>query len=405
MQKFFWLGMLLFLLSACQGRTTVPVTILDGGQTYRLSSAERIPAELLADAKLKLADQDRLLYLGASIPLDQPLPGANAYVLQIRRAVPLTLIQPGVQQTLQSSALTVGQALAEAGIRLYTADRLEPPAGTPLDEALTVKLTPSQPETVSVDGKSIVIRSAAATVGQALAEAGIPLEGLDTSQPAESEPLPADGHIRVMRVVEMVTLTQRSLPFNTTTQLSANLELDQQTLLQGGVPGLAVSRVRVRSQDGVEVSRQVEPESIVRPPQDRIIGFGSHIVIRSATVDGVNIQYWRTLSLYVTAYSPCASAGVPGKCYYYTSNRTPVGKGEVGMVYSWYLLFGGQPLYIPGYGPATVEDVGGGAPAGNHYWVDLGYSDGDPNIDSWGRWVTVYFLTPVQEPNPGYILP
>jgi 3D (Asp-Asp-Asp) domain-containing protein len=75
------------------------------------------------------------------------------------------------------------------------------------------------------------------------------------------------------------------------------------------------------------------------------------------------------------------------------------------MVYSWYLLFGGQPLYIPGYGQATVGDTGGGAPAGNHYWVDLGYSDGDPNIYSWGRWVTVYFLTPVQEPNPGYILP
>src|SRR5271157_3636201 len=348
MHKFFWLGILLFLLAACQGGTTVPVTIRDGSQTYRLTSPGRIPVELLAEAKLKLGDHDRLLYLGSAIPLDQPLPEANAYELQIRREVPLTLIQPSGQQMLQSSALTVGQALAEAGI---------------------------------------------------------PLEGLDFSRPAESEPLPADGHIRVIRVVETVTLTQRSLPFNTTTQLSANLELDQQSLLQGGVPGLAVARVRVRDEDGVEVSRRVEPESIVRPPQDRIIGYGTHIVIRTATVDGVTIQYWRTLSLYITAYSPCASAGVAGKCYYYTSNRTPVGKGEVGMVYSWYLLFGSQPLYIPGYGKATVEDVGGGAPDGNHYWVDLGYSDGDPNIFAWGQWETVYFLTPVQEPNPGYILP
>lgn len=405
MHKFFWLGILLFLLASCQGGTTVPVTIRDGSQIYRLTSSGRIPAELLAEAKLKLGDHDRLLYLGTAIPLDQPLPEANAYELQIRREVPLTLIQPSGQQILQSSALTVGQALSESGITLYAADRLEPPAGTPLDRALTVQFTPSQLETVSVDGKSIVIRSAAATVGQALAEAGIPLEGLDFSRPAETEPLPADGHIRVIRVVETVTLTQRSLPFNTTTQLSANLELDQQSLLQGGVPGLAVARVRVRDEDGVEVSRRVEPESIVRPPQDRIIGYGTHIVIRTATVDGVTIQYWRTLSLYITAYSPCASAGVAGKCYYYTSNRTPVGKGEVGMVYSWYLLFGSQPLYIPGYGKATVEDVGGGAPVGNHYWVDLGYSDGDPNIFAWGQWETVYFLTPVQEPNPGYILP
>jgi uncharacterized protein YabE (DUF348 family) len=405
MYKFFWLGMLVFLLSACQGRTTVLVTIRDGSQTYRLTSAQRIPDQLLADAKLKLGDHDRLLYLGTSIPLDQSLPVANAYALEIRRAVPLTLVQPTGQQILQTSALNVGQALAEAGITLYAADRLEPPAGTPLNGPLTVQLTPSQPEMVSVDGKSIIIRSSAATVGQALAEAGIPLEGLDTSQPAESQPLPADGTIRIHLVNETVTLTQRSLPFNTTTQLSGNLELDQQTLLQGGVPGLAVARLRVRSEDGVEVSRSLEPESIIRPPQDRIIGYGTHIVIRTAVVDGQTITYWRVLQLYATAYSPCTSAGIPGKCYTGTSSGKPAGKGIVGMVYSWYLLFGDQPLYIPGYGPATVGDTGGGAPAGNHYWIDLGYNDGDPNIYAWGRWVTVYFLTPVQEPNPGYILP
>jgi uncharacterized protein YabE (DUF348 family) len=405
MYRSVWLGIFLFCLSACQGGMAVPVTIRDGSQTYQLSSSDRIPGDLLSEAKVKLGDHDRLIYLGASVPLDQPLPAASAYGLQIRRAVPLTLIGPNGQQIIDSSALSVGQALAEAGITLYAADLLDPSADTPLNGPLTVKFNPSRPLTVQVDGRTVAIRSAAASVGQALAEAGIPLEGLDTSQPEESAPLPASGAIRVSRVVETVTLTERSLPFDTTTQLTANLDLDQQTLLQGGVPGLAVSRVRVRSVDGVEVSRQVEPESIVRPPQDRVLGYGTHIVIQTAVVDGQKITYWRVLQLYTTAYSPCASAGVPGKCYYYTTNRTPVGKGEVGMVYSWYLLFGGQPLYIAGYGPATVEDVGGGAPAGNHYWVDLGYSDGDPAIDSWGRWVTVYFLTPVQEPNPGYILP
>jgi len=64
----------------------------------------------------------------------------------------------------------------------------------------------------------------------------------------------------------------------------------------------------------------------------------------------------------------------------------------------WYRVMKGQPVYIPGYGVATIEDVGGGIPG--RYWIDLGYTDSD--IVSWNRWVTVYFLTPVPSPDRIY---
>jgi 3D (Asp-Asp-Asp) domain-containing protein len=76
-----------------------------------------------------------------------------------------------------------------------------------------------------------------------------------------------------------------------------------------------------------------------------------------------------------------------------TSSGTRVRQGEVAMVYSWWLLLAGERLYVPGYGAANIEDVGSGWPAGNHYWVDLGYNDND--WVEWAEWVTVYFLTPV----------
>jgi len=139
------------------------------------------------------------------------------------------------------------------------------------------------------------------------------------------------------------------------------------------------------------------------PPQSRILGYGTKIIPHTAVVEGQTITYWRVLTLYATAYSPCAS-GVPGKCFSGTSSGKPAGKGIVAMVYSWWQLFGGQHLYIPGYGFGEVGDTGGGAPAGNHRWIDLGYDDGDPAIYSWGKWITVYFLVPA-EVNPGYILP
>ena len=71
------------------------------------------------------------------------------------------------------------------------------------------------------------------------------------------------------------------------------------------------------------------------------------------------------------------------------------------MQYYWYLLFGFEHLYVPGYGSAEVGDVGG-ANLSSNYWIDLGYSDSD--YVEWGDSVMVYFLTPVPA-NPGYLLP
>jgi hypothetical protein len=257
----------------------------------------------------------------------------------------------------------------------------------------------------TVDGEQVQARSAASSVGQALAEIGIPLIGLDSSTPAENNPLPADGRIRVNRVVESVSLTQKSVPFATRTEPSADLELDQQALLQGGEPGLAVARVRTLSENGLQLSQKTENESLIRPPQDRILGYGTRVVIRSTTVDGVAIEYWRALTLYATYYLPPLIPGT--NTYHGTSNGKIVHKGVVALVYPWYLLFGGQPLYIPGYGFASVEDNNGANTSSlwGTYWIDLGFSPTE-TVDWDSHYVTVYFLTPVPSNVAStYILP
>jgi uncharacterized protein YabE (DUF348 family) len=388
-----------FFTASCQPTTSLPaIQIVDGDQVYTLATAERLPSKLLAEANIALSTADRLLYLGTAIPLDQPLPEAQSYTLQVRRAVTLILVKPDGQQTIQTAAFTVGQALAEAGISLYTADLLDPPAETPIIGPLTVTYTPSREYAVSVDGKTLVIRSAAATVGQALAGAGIPLEGLDTSLPSEDAPLPLDRQIRIVRVVETVTLSQKSLPFGSRFEASADLEIDQQGIVQTGEAGLAVSRVRIRYEDGQEVTRQEESESIIRPARDQIAGYGTQVVVHTASVNGVTIQYWRAVRVYTTSYSPCRSAA--DRCYYGTASGKLVQKGVVAVVSRWYSYMVGQPIYIPGYGYATIEDIGGGFP--DRYWVDLGWSDDD--YQPMEGWNTVYFLVPVPA-NIMYILP
>ena len=404
MLKYKWLfWVLLMILSACQvtKTTKATVTILADGHIYVLTTTGRTPAKILSGASLTLGSNDCVLYLGSTISLDSVLPDTGIYTLTVRRAVTLTLVDPAGQKTIQTCAQTVGQALAESGYTIYTADFLDPPAETPLEQSITVTYHPSQMFSISIDGKQVQVRSAASTVDQALTESGIPLIGLDFSTPSENDPLPADGKIRVTHVVESVTLTQKSIPFTSRTEPSADLEIDQQALLQGGEPGLAVTRLRTRNENGKQVSQKIESESIVRPPQDRILGYGTKVTIHTATLDGVTFQYYRVLTLMATSYSPCGSGLPNGQCSFGTSSGLPVQRGTVAMVYSWYLAFGYDKLYIPGYGFATVGDVGGGPP-GNHYWVDLGFTDAD--YQSISGSVTVYFLAPVPK-NIVYILP
>jgi 3D (Asp-Asp-Asp) domain-containing protein len=194
-----------------------------------------------------------------------------------------------------------------------------------------------------------------------------------------------------------VQLAQQAIPFESELQASADVPLDQTQILQPGEPGLAVQRIRIRYEDGEEISRLTEGETLVRPPKTRLLAYGTKVEVQGAVVDGVNIEYWRAVPMYATSYSPCRSG--TAECHSGTSSGKSLRKGMVALRLDWYLAMRGQQLYIPGYGFATVEDVCGGCVG--RPWIDLGYSDRD--FEPWHSWVTVYFLTPVP-PNVIHVL-
>jgi uncharacterized protein YabE (DUF348 family) len=383
------------LLAACQPQTPSPITIIDGEQIQAFSTDERIPANLLAEARITLAPMDLLLVNGYPFPLEQTLP-PQTRAIQIRRAVSVTLATPGGAQELVTTARTVGEALRAAGIQLYAADFIDPPVDTPLSAKMTITYRPSRELTVATSAGSQIMRSSAETVGAALAGAGIPLVGLDTSLPAESEALPADGQVRVVRVSESVQLTQKSIPFETETVSSPDVALGTQETVQPGQEGLAIARTRIRYEDGQEVSRVTEDESVVRPPQTRIVNTGTKIVVTTASVGGEELEYWLAYEMYATIYSPCNSG--TGGCSYSTASGLRAGRGVVAVDPSMFSYLQGARIYVPGYGYAVIGDVGGGyivedlIGVSRYRWIDLGFDDN--NIVDMSGWLTVYFLAP-----------
>jgi uncharacterized protein YabE (DUF348 family) len=372
------------------------VQINADGKSYSLITAERDPAALLAHWELALGTQDRLLLAGAQVEMNRDLPSAPFLALEIRRPVQITLDQDGETTQFLSSAPTLGQALAEEGIHLQAADRLQPVAETPLDAPVDATLTRARAIEITLGDKTVSLVSAATTVGEALAEAGISLQGLDRSDPEEDQAVPADGGIRVRRISESVQLEQTTLPHETEWQPDANAELDTTSVIQAGQDGVQATRTRVRYENGEEVSRKEEGQRVLVQAKTQINGYGTKIVIHTTVVDGVTIEYYRAIQVYTTWYSACNSGTTA--CMNGTASGVPLTRGVIATYVSWYRVLKFATVYVPGYGFGTIADTG--AYPDRRPWIDLAYSDSDTEHRPNG-YVIIYFTTPV----PAYVPP
>jgi uncharacterized protein YabE (DUF348 family) len=404
MRRLFFVALVLLLVASCHSPGQ-PVTILDGGEVFSVLASGDTPREWLQQAGRSLGPDDRLFYLGLPVDPDRTLPTVPGCVLSIRRAVLLTLVTPDGTRSIRTAAFSVGQALTENGTVLYAGDRLTPPAGSPIVAPMMVTYVPSREVIIRVGEQSIKTRTAAETVGAALVEAGIPPQGLDEPLPAESEPLPADGQIRLRRVYESLVIQQESVPYTTETQFAPDQPLGWQEMVQAGEPGLALGRVRIRYADGQEVSRQIDEMTVVRPPKAQVVRSGSKVVVETVNVNGQKLEVWRVLDMYATVYSPCNSG--TGGCSYGTASGLRAGKGVVAVDPALYAYLQGQRVYIPGYGFGVIGDVGGGYIIENtlgisrYRWIDLGFDDN--NLQDLTGWVKVYFLAPAPASIPAIL--
>jgi uncharacterized protein YabE (DUF348 family) len=361
---------------------------------------------LLDLAGIVLEEGEWVFADGIALPPDTVLT-ASPLRIEIRPAVEFLLLENGKTERYSAPGPTVGEALWQAGVTVYAADAVIPSASTKLESIaqnpVVIELIRSRMLTIRADGKEVSIRSAGSTVGEALARAGFALTGLDYSIPAEEDPLPPDGAIRIVRVREEIVREQSQIPFERETQPIADLDLDQTKVIQPGSSGILASVVRVRWEDGEEVRRTPEGQHILLAPQTRIVGYGTRVVLRTVDTPEGTFEYYRAITVYATSYYPCGLGivGNPDYCSYTTRSGHAMEKGVIAMVSSWYFLFRGQPVYVNGYGPATVEDSGVGPNA--PYWIDLAYPSKEEYV-GWHSFTTLYFLTPVPA-NVPWILP
>ena len=376
----------------------VDITVLPANKTTSLFTAVRTPKDLLDLSKIAYSKEDRLQVNGEVVSPDSELPYTGAYHIRLKKAVSINIEENGDTKTIVSSADTLGQALAANDIVLEDGDWISQPLETALDQDLDITIRRAIPLTIRSKDETYNIKSAAVTVGEALDGSGFALQGLDYSIPDENSAIPADGNIRIVRVREEIDLTTTNIPYSSEYIKSDQVQLDKTETVQAGEFGLEVTRTRIRYEDDQETNRTEDTTWIAKEAKPQIVGRGTKVVVQTMDTPQGPIEYWRSINVYATSYSPCRSGG--DRCYPGTSSGLPVQQGVIGVTSSWYNLMVGQRIYVPGYGIGTIADIGGGIPG--TYWIDLGYSDDD--YVAWYSNVTIYFLTPVPDNIP-WILP
>jgi resuscitation-promoting factor RpfB len=370
----------------------VTISVDGNAQVYRTTRQD--PAAILQSVGVTLAPDDRVTVDGT--PTTQNMLGAwpvPANQITIRRAIDVTVNDGGVAQQIRTTGATVGEALYDAGVTVYVADAVSPSLDAPLTPGLTIAVARAMEATVIADGTTLETRTRAETVGGLLADAGVSLMGLDYVIPDENVAVQPGMSVRVIRVEEAVVSETAVIPFEDISRGDDSLELDQVRIIQPGANGLTRTNIRLRYENGVEISREEEGTVIVQDPQNRVVVYGTGVVVRTVdTPDGPR-EYWRRVRMYATSYHPAALGG---------DNITATGqvltKGVVGIDPN--LIPYGTQVYVPGYGVGVAADTG--PPRGFSRWIDLGYDD--ENWVSWSRQVDVYILTPVPA-NIAYVLP
>jgi hypothetical protein len=176
----------------------VTVLTLDSARTYRTADdSRRLPARIGLSLPPGGAPAGRRARHRAET---QPLPQHTAV-----DPYKTIIIEDGAnRRALRTTALTVAEALAEAGAGLAALDTVTPSRETALTPDLTIVISRAAPYRITADGQTVEAHSGATAVGQVLADNGIALGPLDYTRPPLDATIAPGGALEVVRVTERI---------------------------------------------------------------------------------------------------------------------------------------------------------------------------------------------------------
>nr|WP_244291214.1 resuscitation-promoting factor [Streptomyces subrutilus] len=251
--------------------------------------------ELLASEGLALGPHD-LVAPGPGEHLD------DGEQVVVRYGRPLSLTLDGLQRQVWTTARTVEGALRQFGIRAEGA-YLSAPRTAPVPRAgMALSVRTERSVTFMADGRERTVRTNAATVQEALDQAGITLNGQDTTSVPPTA-FPRDGlTITVLRITGTREVREERIPYETERVKDGTLFAGTEVVERAGRSGARRVTYSLRTVNGVRQKPRRIADETVREPVTQRVRVGTKPLPTSVSgADGLN---WAALA-------QCESGGRP----------------------------------------------------------------------------------------------
>ncbi|MGW1003295.1 ubiquitin-like domain-containing protein [Streptomyces sp. NPDC002520] len=239
---------------------------------------------------------------------DMVAPGPGAELasgdeVAVRYGRPVRLTLDGERREVWTTAHTVDGALRELGVRAEGA-YLSASRSQRIGRAgLALDVRTERAVTFMADGRTRTIRTNAATVREAVEEAGITLHGQDTTS-VPLDGFPRDGQtVTVLRVTGAREVREEQIPFQVQRTDDATLFKGTEVVEQQGEFGLRRVTYFLRTVNGVRERPRLEDSAVVREPRMQVVRVGTSP--RPSSVHGADDLNWHALAV-------CESGGHPG---------------------------------------------------------------------------------------------
>lgn len=261
------------------------VAFLAGGTTAFLAKDKAI--ELTVDGRPRMlhtfADDVTGLLAEEGVPVGAhdvvaPAPGtplASGDEVAVRYGRPVRLTLDGERRELWTTARTVDGALRQLGVRAEGAYLSASRSQSIGRAGLALDVRTERTVTILADGRTRTIRTNAATVGEAVEEAGITLHGQDTTSVPQSA-FPRDGQtVTVLRVTGSREVREEIIPFEVRRTADPTLFKGVEVVEQTGRPGLRRVTYYLRTVNGVRQKPRRETSEVVRQPRTQLVQVGT----------------------------------------------------------------------------------------------------------------------------------
>ncbi|HSX47924.1 MAG TPA: ubiquitin-like domain-containing protein [Candidatus Nanoarchaeia archaeon] len=263
------------------------VNLYYDGQKKTLATDATTPREVLKRAGINFGDNDL-----TDPPADSTLP-AGLSNINVFRAQPV-IIYDGANAIRTYSAYKAPRLIVEnAGVKLYPEDVVSSQVVTDFvtDQLIGLRLDVKRalPVTLIADGHTLSLRSQAKTVNDLLVEHHIALGEKDTVTPALDSQIKSGEQVAIVRVAEAVITKEEVLQRPTKTENDPTQAKGVTKVKSEGSDGHRTVTYRIHYRNGIETGRETLDVQGQVDPKPKVVLVGTKVFFPG------NIEYWRPL--------------------------------------------------------------------------------------------------------------